>query len=179
MANKLIWDFESFQSIHSRIWDAADRLDECRQELRTICREAEDVLSSNGPVSRRILDNMESLLRRTANFSLRAQDLADASAEANFKMRQSERELERGLDDLEQGDLGIRIPSACGALQNIPNFKDVLENILQQGFPPRTCPPQIPPSWELPPLRLPIEIRHDYCIPAWLTEAINSVYGTK
>ena len=159
MADRVIWDFESFQSIHSRIWDAADTLDDCRRELRAICREAEDVLGMNGPVSRRILDNTESLLRRTANLSWRAQELADASAEANFKLRQSERELEHGMDDLERGNGGTETASATVIPQHTPRIWTGWRPYLAQ--------------------MILLDLRHYYCTPAWLIESIDSANGAK
>lgn len=156
MADRIVWDFERFDEIHGQLWEASEMLGECAHTLQRIAVDEAYSLRNNGPASRRLFDQFDILILRTANLSLRAETLCKTAGRVNYKIYGAEQGILSSIKELPSGD--------AGTLEEQPTR-------MPFHFRPGWIPIIIPV--------IPVIPKPYIFIPTWLDEAIDIAFGQK
>ena len=102
---RIIWNFQAFQAILSGLQDAFESLEQCREELRTVSLQGEELFRRNTGISRQILEAIDSA-------ALRAGKLSDRTDEAYIAMSRVQSMI-ASTEDRVRRMAGGALPPSC------------------------------------------------------------------
>lgn len=114
--DRIVWDGAAAERVISQLREAARLLEDCGGELRLDCAAGAELFRENMGASRRIMEQAESMLRRTERLRERTQMLTGALLRAAGQVAAAEGSLESMMAALPTGtgadSAAVPIPAA-------------------------------------------------------------------
>lgn len=153
MNDYLVWNLDALRAAVSQLRSASEQLLDCRSELRELCAAGEEMFKHNDGSSRRILEQMESMTRKTERAGERSADIADALARVTEMFTETEASLQRMMSALPvEAEASAAAPARKPVITAAP-----MKNLVILG-----------PIGRRPGMG---------CIPEWLIRVIEIVFG--
>ena len=153
--DRIVWDDAAAQRAIRQLQEAARLLEACGEDLRADCAAGEALFKENTGTSRRIMDQAESMLRRTEELRDRTQQLTRAVTRAAEIMEAAEVSLRGTMEAL---------PTGTSAESILPSTESLSGEVTP-------CPPApviyVPPFRSVYPVTAP-----------WLIQAADAMLGT-